>query len=245
VIRFFHQIRQRLITNNKFSKYLLYAIGEILLVVIGILIALQIDNWNEQRKNNIKVAKYTEGLITDLKKDRLLVVNVLEDSRRDIEEINSYRHRLTAPSASLDTVCQIVRYEFNPLLSPNTKFNDNTYNVLVSTGHIALLDQSLAESLNSLYSSENAALTWTNLTFETYRNLGAEFMMKFPLRFRSGPMSSGPLNDLLWNTADKKELASQFNAVLVSRMAHNRVTLNWFEPVLKEIDFLLEELNKN
>ena len=245
MLRLFREIRQRLLVENRFSKYILYAVGEILLVVIGILIALQINTWNDERMNNRKVAKYEEGLITDLKNDRGLVVGVLENSRRDIEEINAFRDRLTAPTANLDTVVKIVRYEFNPLLSPNTKFNDNTYGVLVSTGHIALLDQAMAESLNNLYSSENAALTWTNLTFETYRNLGAEFMMQFPLRFRSGPMSSGPLNDLLWETADKRELASQFNAVLVTRMAHNRVILNWFGPVLEEIDLLLGELERN
>ena len=47
MIKFFRKIRQRLLTENKFSKYLLYAIGEIILVVIGILIALQINNANE------------------------------------------------------------------------------------------------------------------------------------------------------------------------------------------------------
>ena len=57
MIKFFRKIRQRLLTENKFSKYLIYAIGEIILVVIGILIALQINNWNENRKlNNINVA---------------------------------------------------------------------------------------------------------------------------------------------------------------------------------------------
>ncbi len=50
MIKFFRKIRQRLLTENKFSKYLLYAIGEIALVVIGILIALSINNWNEGRK---------------------------------------------------------------------------------------------------------------------------------------------------------------------------------------------------
>jgi type II secretory pathway pseudopilin PulG len=49
MLRFFRQIRQRLLTDNKFSKYLLYAIGEIVLVVIGILIAISIDNWNQER----------------------------------------------------------------------------------------------------------------------------------------------------------------------------------------------------
>ncbi len=49
MIRFFRKIRLQLFTNNKFGKYLLYAIGEIILVVIGILIALQINNRNNQR----------------------------------------------------------------------------------------------------------------------------------------------------------------------------------------------------
>ena len=50
MIKFFRKIRQRLLTENKFSKYLIYAIGEIGLVMIGILLALQVNNWNEERK---------------------------------------------------------------------------------------------------------------------------------------------------------------------------------------------------
>ena len=48
MIKFFRKIRQRLLTENKFSKYLIYAIGEIILVVIGILIALSINNKNDE-----------------------------------------------------------------------------------------------------------------------------------------------------------------------------------------------------
>ena len=51
MIKFFRRIRQQLVSQNKFSKYMLYAIGEIILVVIGILIALSINNWNEARKD--------------------------------------------------------------------------------------------------------------------------------------------------------------------------------------------------
>lgn len=50
MLKFFRHIRQRMIKENRVSKYLLYAIGEIVLVVIGILIALQINIWNEERK---------------------------------------------------------------------------------------------------------------------------------------------------------------------------------------------------
>ena len=66
MLRFFRQIRQRLITNNRFSKYLLYAIGEILLVVIGILIALQIDNWNEQKKAEERIDILMGEVMEDL-----------------------------------------------------------------------------------------------------------------------------------------------------------------------------------
>ncbi|HBR54718.1 MAG TPA: hypothetical protein DEA82_11280 [Flavobacteriaceae bacterium] len=50
MIKFFRKIRQRMLSESKFSRYFFYAIGEIILVVIGILIALQINNWNEERK---------------------------------------------------------------------------------------------------------------------------------------------------------------------------------------------------
>uniref|UniRef100_UPI002605531F DUF6090 family protein n=1 Tax=uncultured Eudoraea sp. TaxID=1035614 RepID=UPI002605531F len=73
MLRFFRQIRQRLLTENppngragKFSKYLLYAVGEILLVVIGILIALQVNNWNEYKKERIQERKILTELLTSL-----------------------------------------------------------------------------------------------------------------------------------------------------------------------------------
>ncbi|MFT4660619.1 MAG: hypothetical protein ACI8XB_000887 [Patiriisocius sp.] len=50
MIKFFRKIRQNLFMENKTGKYFKYAIGEIVLVVIGIIIALQINNWNENRK---------------------------------------------------------------------------------------------------------------------------------------------------------------------------------------------------
>ena len=58
MLNFFKKIRQQLLSENRFSKYLIYAVGEILLVVIGILIALQINNWNEENKVYKKQANY-------------------------------------------------------------------------------------------------------------------------------------------------------------------------------------------
>ena len=65
MIKFFRHIRRSLINENKMGKYFKYAIGEILLVVIGILIALQINNWNEHRKSLTQERKYVSQLLED------------------------------------------------------------------------------------------------------------------------------------------------------------------------------------
>ncbi|NNC35807.1 MAG: hypothetical protein HKO09_13100, partial [Croceitalea sp.] len=65
MIKFYRQIRYNLMETGKTGKYLKYAIGEIILVVIGILIALQINNWNEQRKDRIR----EQIILNNLKSD--------------------------------------------------------------------------------------------------------------------------------------------------------------------------------
>jgi len=69
MIKFFRKIRRKMLIQNKFSKYVLYAIGEIVLVVIGILFALQINNWNEVQKQEIKIEKIYANIQSDLKID--------------------------------------------------------------------------------------------------------------------------------------------------------------------------------
>ena len=72
MINFLRRIRQKLITENKPSVYLIYAIGEVVLVVFGILIAFQIDNWNEQKKSistqKASVGKLKLDLIADIER---------------------------------------------------------------------------------------------------------------------------------------------------------------------------------
>jgi len=79
MIKFFRKIRQQLLTENKFSKYLLYAIGEIVLVVIGILIALSINNWNESRKQANNLNYIYTSIITDLKRDNQEVDAIIKE----------------------------------------------------------------------------------------------------------------------------------------------------------------------
>lgn len=81
MIKLFRQIRQKLLRDKQFSKYLLYAIGEILLVVIGILIALQINNWNEDRKNLEKENYYLNSIKTSISLSQSELDRVITDAQ--------------------------------------------------------------------------------------------------------------------------------------------------------------------
>ena len=69
MIPFFHKIRKKMADDNRPLKYMRYAIGEIVLVVVGILIALQINNWNEERQLKESVKVYLNRLVEDLNND--------------------------------------------------------------------------------------------------------------------------------------------------------------------------------
>ena len=67
MIKFFRSLRQKLLSDGKTGDYLKYAFGEIILVVIGILIALQINNWNENRKSKVQARIWRKEIIEDLR----------------------------------------------------------------------------------------------------------------------------------------------------------------------------------
>jgi hypothetical protein len=71
------KIRRRLLTENRFTQYLLYALGEIILVVIGILIALSINNWNEDRKLKKQEVALLNYTLENIERDSLIVLDVL------------------------------------------------------------------------------------------------------------------------------------------------------------------------
>ncbi len=77
MFKFFRNIRKGLLKENKIGKYLAYAIGEIVLVVIGILIALQLNNWNEIRKSKLKAGVYMDQFHSDIKENDSLLLLTL------------------------------------------------------------------------------------------------------------------------------------------------------------------------
>ena len=151
MIKFFRRIRQGLLSKNKFSKYLLYAIGEIILVVIGILIALQINNWNEKRKNdNIKQSYITNlkiDLINDIKNlealDSLNTFYETEGSYLD-KYLNGKLHQID--TVRLTNAIVIVAY------IPNMTIISSTYNDLINSNNIVLFnDVELKKLLDNYY----------------------------------------------------------------------------------------------
>ncbi len=80
MLRFFRQIRKKLMEQNKIRTYLLYAVGEIALVMIGILLALQVNNWNQER--------------LAVKEERVLLTNVLETLEADSIAMQSVENML-------------------------------------------------------------------------------------------------------------------------------------------------------
>jgi hypothetical protein len=104
MIKFFRKIRHRLLSESKFSRYLLYAIGEIVLVVIGILLAVQINDWNETNKLEQANRVHLEKMIAELEEDKArmlrLTTNPLEipsfgypDLREAIDNCDSLLRR--------------------------------------------------------------------------------------------------------------------------------------------------------
>jgi len=141
MLKFFRAIRKKLIEEDNVRKYLLYAIGEILLVVIGILIALQVNNWNEGRQNRIVEEQYFRSLMTDLEQDSLLLYSEVEAYNEELVELSSYIQRMSTDEVTIDTVIQIARYEFLPFFNPSNELNRNTITTLLSTGDLNLFDE--------------------------------------------------------------------------------------------------------
>lgn len=138
--------------ENKFSKYLLYAIGEILLVVIGILIALQLNNQNEVRKTNIKEDVY----LSSIKEDLQINIKTLEEfvlaresaieSVEILMEFYEGKREVNLNEWNFHNVDVLIWFPFIQ--------NDNTYQELMNSGNFAIIsNRSIKSELQNLQSS--------------------------------------------------------------------------------------------
>ena len=148
MIKFFRHIRQNLIMENKTSKYLKYAIGEIVLVVIGILIALQINNWNENRKMQLQEIKLLSDLQLELKKtfdDFQVGMEFIKVTIEDINRIEYYIKNGLAYSNELDSSFGRIPHNYAG------SFNSAAYNSLKTLGIGIIQNEKLRMEIINMY----------------------------------------------------------------------------------------------
>ncbi len=140
MLRFFRRLRQRLLADHKFSKYLLYAIGEILLVVIGILIALQIDNWNENHNRRKEEIGYLTALRKDFETAERSFRMVMSGVQEQLEHNEQLLIILSGPAGSIpnDSITGMLRKSFIdfPFFGAHQV---TAYEDLVNSGKLAIL----------------------------------------------------------------------------------------------------------
>jgi hypothetical protein len=116
MIKFFRKIRQNLLMENKTGKYLKYALGEIVLVVIGILIALSINNWNETRKDQQELRNILQNIATDMRVDALNLKDNLEYAKEENKRIKTFLNNKDYSGFTRDSLQKSLQvYSYNSI----------------------------------------------------------------------------------------------------------------------------------
>lgn len=149
MLRFFRQFRKKLMEQNKVRTYIFYAIGEILLVVIGILIALQVNNWNQNRLDRI----YEKTMLSEIS---LALDQDISNLERSLDYLNSVQHSVSElakiknnPNHPRDS----LMHHFNVAGEGGIAviFNSSSYEALKSSGLDKVLDPELRKNISLLY----------------------------------------------------------------------------------------------
>ena len=141
-----------MLTENKFSKYLIYAIGEIILVVIGILIALQINNWNENRKLRLAELETLSEIQTGLNQDVQVLSNnlkILETKKIECKELILHIENKLPYTKKLDTLFMSVYYHRG-----YKTFNNSGFELLKQRGFDIITNTELRKSITKHYTTD-------------------------------------------------------------------------------------------
>ena len=226
MIKFFRKMRYNLMEKNKTGKYLKYALGEIILVVIGILIALQINTWNQSRKQAIAEKEFIEGVKNDLKQDKAymkLVADLFEPRIQAYHLLNKDLPKLyNEDRVAMDSLFQIyfisqrtfypISGSFQAAISGN---EINTYKNKKATQAIIRLYNSTYERL--IDNAEMVDDRWSFLS------------KKYSYERRTGHL---------------REMNSERISELLDDVYHHYVQMQWYKNMLietiAEIELLLQ-----
>lgn len=153
MIKIFRNIRRRLLRKNRFTRYLIYAIGEIILVVIGILIALQINDWNEKRKRLNTEDQYYCKLKEDVEQD---IINIQYQIRSNDRRILNNNKLLNVIQRRYPSHPEVMKYIRGSVVNSYFTFEPTkaAFQDLKSSGNLGLLrDLEIKEALLNYYSN--------------------------------------------------------------------------------------------
>jgi hypothetical protein len=150
MIKLLRRIRQQKITENKVGRYVLYAFGEIILVVIGILIALQINNLNDQKKNSEAELVYYSRILDDFNLDKKSIEELIEKANT---RIRISKELLLELDSGRESKYDILNKFLLALRSDAYVPRNVTFKDLISSGNLKLLnDVKIKNSLIQYYS---------------------------------------------------------------------------------------------
>ncbi len=144
MIQLFKKIRKKLIAEKRLVNYLAYAIGEILLIVIGILLALQFNNKNQEQENTKKERGYLISIVEDIEFQKSILKDMKRHSLESIEVAKSIIKDYNTEQSFLkiDSLNSKLNFLIETYIFPNT---NNTDSELVSSGQLNLIsDKSLS-----------------------------------------------------------------------------------------------------
>ncbi len=197
--RIFHSIRQRLLKENRLTRYMGYAIGEILLVVIGILIALQVNNWNEGRKLKDHAQKLHLELYDELVKNHIY----LEGNGTSLSKYIIYLESIISNWDSLDfeVMKQTIPNEYAKenltflfYLTNYSQFYDpehEMYTKALNEGSISLVNKDFVSVLSGLYQSTNSRINqFIGEEYKLSQEINKYISETYPAVFQAGSRTS-------------------------------------------------------
>jgi hypothetical protein len=174
---FFRRIRQKLANKNKPLKYIRYAIGEIVLVVVGILIALQINTENERRKEIKKLKIAVTSIHKELVKDSLQIHQDLPNVISVAHNHNKLLKKIYASDTNLDSLIIFMKRDFGIRWYTYISYNHNSYDNLKAGDTYELMPENIKEALSEYFiNSEEYVVTNQNV-YQQYR-IHLDFFVK-------------------------------------------------------------------
>jgi len=213
MITFLRTIRHKLLSQNRVTRYFAYALGEIILVVIGILIALQINLWNEGQKQEKSRTLFTESLIQELEIDSLFLTETMNVLSNRIGVLANIKSRINTSNANLDTIDFIMKYEYDPSFVNGIVLNKNTFSTLASSGQISLFNNQDAGQIQSYYQLVLDLESFQTGQLDFYRDTFSKFLEKVPSadNMEAYPLlKPGKLKDQIWKGVNMEEARLQF-----------------------------------